>query len=265
MNARQLAIDKFDKNSEDGSHLHWKLYYGYDARAQSNLVATSGTIKDFNKESSRQHLDWTLKTLDAGQYLVQYKNEVNDTNNIISYRFEIPFGNQSTEQISGSGNVRPVVNQAYSKEDIQEQIKLHLDKAQANWERGRLLEEMTEMRKEMKALEQKAQGNNFGAAINGMKEIFVMLQNKTAPVNTAKISIAKGGNIPTEDAEAQQYYTNLYNEVMAKMIARADNNPYLNIELLYALNRWIEENPDMYQNVILPQLLPYQKELQNRE
>lgn len=266
MHYKALALEKFDRNSEDGSHLHWKLYYGLDAKVQSNLVATSGTIKDFSKEASRKHLDWTLQNLQPDTYLLQFKNEVNDTNGIIAHRFEVPYSNGNSPVVEQGIKGSMQGNGNYSKEDIEERITLALKAAQAQWEKAQLMEDMTELRKEIKALSQKAQGNNLTSAINGVKEVMMMLKGASGAAGPQgpRIAIAKGGNIPAEDAEAQQYYSALHNEVMQKMIARADNNPYLNIELLYCLNRWIEEHPVEYESMILPQILVYQKELANR-
>lgn len=254
---RKIALQKFDENSANNRYLHWKLYYGQDATKQSNLCATSGTIVDFDRDSSRKHLQRSLEVLGEGDYLIQYKENPEKSQTPISYRFTIGYQDAAIgagrQQEQGGNNIPANYMRA---EDVKQLVTAEIGKVTATMEKAQLLKENEELVKELKELRKKNSGFNLNEALAQFNAMITAISgNKPAPVNGPRVSIAKGEDIDPDAERLQQHYQKIYLKVLEEMQARA-GGAYENIDLLFCLNEWIKENPALYES-LKPQIMKY--------
>jgi len=272
----------------------WRLYYGHDAK-NGNLASTSESFHAENGQlthkTSIEALEKLLPLLPSGDYKIGFKEEEQKSDNVY-YTFRL--SNQADPGINGNGSFpvrqqQPILpNNMVTIETMNQIMDARIGKMQSEFEKNQLQRDLAELRKENEKLSRKKNSDWSGlielgkvvvpqimAKLNGTPGPQVAIMGNggfKVPADAAKQSTMvndQGAESESEvelSPEEQQAYQKKWLDFHGnniKLVFESQGSNEKGIILIFLLRRWMEENPDMFKTIVLPQLEPFKKELAN--
>lgn len=283
--AEITEIDKALKKGDLTALPHWKIYIGDNAKTCPVAAASDNMpeLASMPKEShtwgvTRPYFEQNLNLLPPGVYLIQFKKEPKDNNNIVSHIMTLAATGShigatptlSTAQ-NNAGLTLPMfleTQQALFQAQMQNQFTM----LKTSFEQKGLQDEIAALKKKLK------QGSSAPVWLTEVIKIGVpMLQQALTGKAGAEINISGAGSesVPTppkqegtEFEEVSKEQADLLNKVhgetMQGFIDFFDGDEVEALINLHCVMLLLSDNPTMFEATIKPLLAPYRQKLKER-
>lgn len=257
MDGKESVLAKFDSHS--AKLPHWKIYYGYDTNKGNLADSTETHIGDLDVKLSRTKLVYALDNLPPDDYCIQFKTAPTNNNNIIYHRFKIGYAINYNQQQQGNQPLPPHMRGYVSPEQVELRISNELLK--------RDLEDFKKEMRELKATKVTAWKDIMDGAKELLPVIKGMLQGGGTEARPVRVL---GPALNTEEQQAAQerraYFLKLSNEATSGLYNPEDFGEMTpgeyGIVLLWCINEYKKANPQVYADLLRPELLKVAEKLE---
>lgn len=262
---------------------HWKIYAGNDAKtgkvvAQSDLMPVNMPADSISWATTKPYLEQNLCVLPEGTYLIQFKRNPTDNNNLINHVFVIGATHGAI-----SGNTLPVHAQQpqgltfamfleAQQKSFENQMALQMQMLKNSFETKAYADEIESLKRKVKE-KSKAPVWLEQVVKIGLPMLQQVLSGKPGPdVNIAGVG---GDAVPPvkdrpendlEDVSPEQakLLQQIHAETMQGFTDFFEGDETEVIKALYCVKELLIANPAVYHSVIAPMLLPYREKLKQR-